>query len=136
MNQISGFALFCEDIRDETRGTETLVGVLAGGLLLSEMPFKFHKLGIYVRLQFARDWSHGPIQCVLLLPGGESIEIGLIDKTTFEKNDTPTNDDSLTGVTLAVVRSVEVKQAGILSVVLRFQGSEITIGNLEVATSK
>jgi hypothetical protein len=135
MSGIGGFALFCEDIREEVGGTETLVGVLGGGVLLPELPFKFSKLGIYVRIQFAENWTSWPIRCLLTQPDGKSIEIGVIEHDSFARRSTRPGSDGVVGVTLAAARAIEAREEGYLVVSLAYDDQKADIGSLEIRLS-
>ncbi len=128
---VTGFALFCEDIRAEKLGTETLVGVLPNGILVPRMPFKFDKLGIYSRIQISRDWKGERISCQLRLPNGEIIEAGEINETDFDSSpEKNANSSDFFGFTIGSVRMIELAQAGTITVVLRIEDTDIGIGSL------
>lgn len=133
MSEISGFALFCEDIRDESQGTDTLVGVLAGGISVSNLPFQIHKLGIYVRVQVLGDWAEGPVKCSLVLPNNEEVQIGLITEDEFEQHAAlPELKRGSLGVIMTVVKTVDISKEGPLVVELRYKDKTIPIGRLDV----
>lgn len=135
-NEISGFALFCEDIRDEAKGTECLIGVLPQGISVPYLPFSVYKLGVYARLSISRSWNNGPIKCQLRLPSGEAHEIGVITKGTLDKIAEQTDEhyESL-GVTMAATRTLELTQVGEILLILQYHDVELLIGKLLVNTA-
>jgi len=68
MNDISAVALFCEDIREEKIGTETIVGVFPDNVNIQKVPGIFPKICIYVRLHFRPDVEPGRILTRIIMP--------------------------------------------------------------------
>jgi hypothetical protein len=52
MDGISAFAFFCEDVRREASGKETLIGVSADIMRFSKFPSKVRRLQVYYRIRF------------------------------------------------------------------------------------
>jgi hypothetical protein len=52
MSTISGYAVFCEDIREEKSGGNTIVGVMRDNLSVPPLPQSIPKLGIFARIYF------------------------------------------------------------------------------------
>lgn len=46
-------AVFCEDVRSEIQGTDSIVGLLPDNIVLPEAPFSFPKLALYTRIFLA-----------------------------------------------------------------------------------
>lgn len=46
----SAIALFCDDVREEKAGSETLVGVLSDNIRVANIPGFFYRLVLYARL--------------------------------------------------------------------------------------
>jgi hypothetical protein len=52
MNGISAFAFFCEDVRREASGKETLIGVMADVMLFQTFPAHVRRMQVYYRIRF------------------------------------------------------------------------------------
>jgi hypothetical protein len=51
MRGVSGFGLFCEDIRREGGGKETLIGVMTETIQVAKFPASFRRLACYFRIR-------------------------------------------------------------------------------------
>lgn len=132
---ISGFALFCEDIRNESGGSDSLIGVMPQGIIVPSFPFTAHKIGIYARLQVSRHWDKGTIVCGVQMPGNFVRDLGVIGRAELEKIAATTDAgyDTL-GITLTSVGSYNFSQAGTMSVFLNYQDTQVLIAQLKVET--
>jgi len=52
MNGISCFAFFCEDVRREASGKETVIGVAADVMTFRTLPAQVRRLQVYYRMRF------------------------------------------------------------------------------------
>jgi hypothetical protein len=52
MEGISAFALFCEDVRREASGKETLIGVMADVMTFPAFPARVRRIQVYFRIRF------------------------------------------------------------------------------------
>ncbi len=52
MDGVSAFAFFCEDVRREASGKETLIGVAADIMRFPKFPAKSRRLQVYYRIRF------------------------------------------------------------------------------------
>jgi hypothetical protein len=133
-SQISGFALFCEDIREESKGTETLVGILPASLSVSPMPLNFIKLCVYARLKIPKAWDQGPILCFLsFLSGDDETLIGEI--TEFEIASLVRESDiksDYVNFTIIHGRPVKVLKPDTLCFNLKIGETYLELANLEV----
>lgn len=94
----SAIAIFCEDIREEKSGQDTLVGILPDNLRVASVPGMMPKLAVYVRIHVLRaarvrevnvrlemlDGTFAPVNDlteVLARDAGTSESIGLLAKT-------------------------------------------------------
>jgi hypothetical protein len=50
MQLISAVALFCEDIREEKAGPDTLIGIYPDNVIVPAIPYAFPKFAIYLRV--------------------------------------------------------------------------------------
>lgn len=133
-SQISGFALFCEDIREEAKGTETLVGILPASLSVSSMPLNFLKLCVYARLKIPKAWDKGPILCFLsFLLGDDETLIGEITELEIASlvRESDVKSDYV-NLTIIHGRPVKVLKPDILRFNLKIGESYLELANLEV----
>jgi hypothetical protein len=133
MTEVSGFALFCEDIRHESGGSESLMGVLPQGITLPGFPFTANRIGVYARIMVARSWSKGTIVCSLEMPNNFVRDLGIIDETELTNIAANTDDfyEEL-GITLVSVSSYNFTEAGTMSLVLKYQEEQLLIAQLIV----
>jgi hypothetical protein len=73
---ISAIALFCEDIREEKAGTETLIGVMPSTLSVPSFPSGVPKLGIYCRVQFPVSLDDFAAEAFLTTSWGQRFAVG------------------------------------------------------------
>jgi hypothetical protein len=73
MNDVSIVALFCEDIREEKAGTDTIVGVLPDNLRVPSIPGLFPKIGVYVRTNIRPEFDAGPFTTRIVTAGGKEV---------------------------------------------------------------
>lgn len=133
MIDISGFALFCEDIRDEAGGSDSLIGVMPQGIIVPTFPFTAHKIGIYARLQVSRHWDKGAIVCGVQMPNSFVRDLSVIGRVELEKIASTTDAAYETlGITLTSVGSYNFSQAGTMSVFLNYQDVQVLIAQLRV----
>lgn len=64
-NVISGISIFCEDIREEIRNVDTIVGALPDNLHVAVTPGLIPKLAIYARIILPADAKPEPINISL-----------------------------------------------------------------------
>lgn len=72
---ISAVALFCDSVRQEKTGTDTIVGVMPDNMSLPEAGGLIPRLSIYVRLHLDPAVDPNPIQVLLKTPDGEEREL-------------------------------------------------------------
>jgi hypothetical protein len=72
MKGISAFALFCEDIRREGSGRDTIIGTTGGTLRVPSFPGGLRRLALYVRISFDADGEYTkPVWVDVELSNGE-----------------------------------------------------------------
>lgn len=80
----AGVTLFCDDIREEHSGINTLVGIYPDNVVVEAIPFAFSKLALYTRLTVPGDFEVEPIN-VSLFVGGEERPLASITAELVEK---------------------------------------------------
>lgn len=66
--------VFCEDIRQESGGSATLIGIMPDNIGVSDFPSVVPKLGIYTRIVIPSDAEPQEMKIILRKPdGGEDV---------------------------------------------------------------
>jgi hypothetical protein len=68
-------ALFCEDIRQETAGSHTLVGVLPDNVNIGPVPGMISKFAVFIRIQLDLDVKPTTLRARMKIPGGKTFEL-------------------------------------------------------------
>jgi hypothetical protein len=76
---ITILGVFCEDIREEKGGTDTLVGILPDNVGVPSFPGGFPRLSIYVRVILPLDFEPSPIELSMIAPTGERVSLSQIE---------------------------------------------------------
>jgi hypothetical protein len=128
-------AFFCEDIREERMGSETLIGILPDNIAVSSVPGMMPKLCVYVRTNFDSEYDLPPGSVIIRFPHGEDVTLGEITqdliKTAREK--TILDGGRLVGIkTRAAMANVIVKTAGRIQAIAKLGDREQLIASLNI----
>lgn len=147
--KFSAVTVFCEDIREEKGGTDTLVGLLTDNLNLQGMTEPpsglpsgsipvpgIPKLGIYTRVVVPADTKLKLIVAFFTLPSGKESVIGefdanLIEKATAEARSFGSPICTLLGKTVVAPLLIR-SPGGRFLVTVRAGGEEIIAGTLNI----
>jgi hypothetical protein len=136
MQPVSIICLFCEDIRQEQSGINTLVGVLPDNMAFTKLPATLPKLGIYVRINIDPTVDHNSITLSLSVPGiNDQIPIAEILPSLIEKvrKDAQTTGSPIAGIISRVVFSpFNIPQAGRIRALATIRGEPVTCGSLNI----
>lgn len=80
----SATALFCEDIREESSGQLTLVGVFPDGILVRGFPGAFPKLCVLTRINISPEDPPSSIKTRLVHPDGTAEGENAVDREIIE----------------------------------------------------
>lgn len=131
----SAITLFCDDIREEKTGMDTLIGVYPENVNVPSFPFAFPKIGIYTRISFDVTDAPGEIAVRFSAPKQDDVPLTVFSEE-FVSNaqiESKTNGSPITGlITKAVSVSFPVKEAGQVRVIVTIQGVEYVGGILNV----
>ena len=134
MRPISIIGLFCEDIREEKSGQDTLVGVLPDNIGVKNLPGALAKLGIYIRIQLDRDTDHQTIRTRIKIPERPNIEFASLDhlisdaQTQAEANGMP-----FAGlIAKGIVAPFQISALGKIEAIVEIDGTEYVCGALNV----
>ncbi len=85
MSQFAIVALFCEDVRVEQTGQETLVGVLPDNINVAAIPGIMPKLATYVRCNFSKDFSLKNLRIKMLSPNGDILFDNIVEQAIIQQ---------------------------------------------------
>jgi len=126
-------ATFCEDIRAEASGQETLVGVFADNLAVPSVPIRLPKLAIFVRCNFSLDFKLKSLANTFHEPDGSQIlelpvEAELIAKAIEESK---RDGSPIFGIkTSAIFNPFPVKLLGRYTFLSHVNGEKYVTGTL------
>lgn len=78
MPNISVVGLFCEDIRQESAGSDTIIGILPDNLHVTQAGI-LPRLALYIRIHLDPATDPGPIKSRVVSPNGEVVTESEID---------------------------------------------------------
>jgi len=84
--ELNAVTVFCEDMRAEASGSETLVGIWPDNLNLPAFPFTIPKLCIYTRIAVGIDYPHRNLSVTMTTPDRQEHALGTIDAALFTKS--------------------------------------------------
>jgi hypothetical protein len=139
-------AVFCEDIREETAGTHSLVGVMpdninlqANGPSEAGMSLMFPKMGIYLRINLDRSIPPtSPVAARLTIPGAPALALGEIGMELIERAYAEGAENNLPVVGLifkTVLSPVQLREPGVITVHASIDGHEHICGALNLIIS-
>jgi hypothetical protein len=133
-----GYTVFCDDIRHEIGGKQTIVGAFSENLLIfGEPPFSLPKMGFFITYSESRTAPKLPLALQIYLP--EDVE----DRPTHSF-ELPTMPDDVqidpmlppdTNIALRiplVISPIEIRQEGLLRVRMKRGDDVVCIGSLPV----
>jgi hypothetical protein len=139
--------IFCEDIREETSGTHTVVGVMPDNINLvapddkqSDGKLLFPKMGFYIRVSL--DTQQPPpklITASVAIPGIEFINLGAIGTADVEKAfaDAAVKSSPLVGVIFkGVFAPITLSESGVATLHVVVDGEDQICGILNVQVTR
>jgi len=129
---ISAITLFCEDIRHERNGIESLVGLLPDNISLPEFPSTIAKLGIYTRITFSAGEEPQPFELIVTDVLGTEISLTKVGSDDLEKiRSSVSSDTKFFGLkSISTFINYSVPHEGSLHASIRFAGRNILTGGL------
>lgn len=135
MTEITGMALFCEDIRQEANKQVTIVGVLPDGLHIPSIPGFVPKLCMYIRLHVPVDVQPRIANLYVKEPTGKRVLVGEFDEQMIRIAQASAKDMGLpmAGLINAVIASpFQVEMEGVYAVEMDWGDRPYYLGNLMV----
>jgi Family of unknown function (DUF6941) len=84
MKGTRAIAVFCEDIREEKSGQDTIIGILPDNMAAAQFPAVAPKLGIYIRVHLDPKSPPNEITVQFKTPWGEVVDVGRADKALID----------------------------------------------------
>lgn len=141
--------VFCEDIREESGGTHTLVGVMPDNINVtapstsdsdSRSALLFPRLAIYLRVHLdASRRPDGPISARLTLPRSEDITIGVINEDVISKayDDSASKGQPIVGLIFkAVLAPIQLRESGAAVVYTEIEGQQLVSAILNIQMAR
>lgn len=131
-------ALFCDDIRHESAGTQSLVGIFPDNLAISELPGALPRLSIYFRYECDTDNPPKSLRIEVIAPWAEApIFSNEIPSATIEQGISDSRRDKLplTGfiASLSMANFPLLESGLILVKVIVDEGEGVICGQLRVS---
>jgi hypothetical protein len=86
MVHTAAIGLFCEDIREERSGQDTIIGVLPDRINITSLPGMLPKLCLYVRVHVSPPEEVGPIVARIIMPDGKTLAEGKMEDEKIEQS--------------------------------------------------
>jgi hypothetical protein len=135
--------LFCEDIREETAGSHTIIGVMPDNIMLArpnaeaDGALVFPKMGIYVRLNLDLSYKpKGPIAARASFPAAPDISLGAIglEDIIRAKNTVAEKGLPFVGIIFkSVISPLQIPEEGQAKVYVKLDDKEIMAAALNLS---
>jgi hypothetical protein len=135
MDIIRGLAIFCEDIREEISGQNTLIGIMADNLAVPSTPVVLARLAIYTRVYFDISAQPETVSAVVEMPSGERFELGgaTIDLVKGGFATARDNNVQLAGIILKGLFSpLPISSVGAINAIVSIGARQHILGTLNV----
>jgi hypothetical protein len=132
-------SLFCDDIREERSGADTIVGVYPDNLSLPHIPSVIPKFGIYTRLYFEKSENTPKIIAahLKLSWSDEIINIGDFGGIQLQNAFDEADKDKRKRVGIimkAMLAGFAVTKTGSIDVILNIDGKEVVSGSVRIVS--
>lgn len=131
----SCITFFCDDIREEKSGKDTLVGIYSDNLASEKFPINFHRLALYTRINLSVDEKVNEITIRITAPGGIKDELAKLEGEFIRnaQNDAKSKGSRQTGIiNKAIIGSAVVSEPGRIEIVVQIDKQEFLSGFLNV----
>lgn len=134
MHEIAAVALFCEDVREEKQGTESVMGVFPNAINVSGFPGELNRLALYVRIHVATTWDATDLRIYFRNTDDSLVELSVVEKSFVEatqKNAEQTGFSIAGLITKAIMPNFVVPKAGTVVAFLKCRDVDVVIGALQ-----
>ncbi len=137
MRPFSAIALFCEDIREEKSGVDSLMGVLPDNINVGNLPGMLVKLCVYFRIQLDVDVNPKTMKARIKLPGAAPIEIATFDDLieTSKQHAEAIGLPFAGMIAKAIFTPLAIDQLGKIEAFIEVDGTEYICGALNLVQS-
>lgn len=135
MLPISAVSIFCEDIREEKSGQDTIIGTLPDNIEVPHVPGVMPKLGLYVRIHFDIDKMPRSVSGKLVNTDGSVIPFQDWEAAAIAKTfaDSKKNQAPLVGLIMKLVAGpYPIPKTGKLLAIVIINGEEFIAGALNI----
>lgn len=135
MNPIAAITIFCEDIREEKAGTDTVIGIFTDNIEVPQVGGIFPKICAYTRINVDHASNLGDLRLKIFGIDGSQILDAQMDPALIDKarSDSLTDGNPITSLVFKTVMSnVAVFQAGRISAVVTSALGDIQSGSLNI----
>ncbi len=137
---IAATGLFCEDIREEKQGTDTLIGILPDNIVVQALGQSeqtgqpvFPKLALYVRINVSHETHIETLSVKLGLPDGSVLNLTTFDKELIKKTHLDASEAPFMGfLSKTVFRPMPLPMKGRFEAIVEMNGDETVCGFLNV----
>lgn len=138
MSPVSVVGIFCEDIREEKSGQDTLVGTLPDNAYVPKVPGVFSRLGLYGRIHLD---ANGPIPKSIIprltTPDGSEMGLPLWEQSVVDGafRDAKFKETPLVGLILRIAfMNLPIPNVGLFTFRVTIDGTEHIGANLRITT--
>lgn len=87
-DKFEAMSIFCEDIRGEKSGQDTIIGIYPDNVAVEVLPFIFPKIGVYIRIRVAVDFQVTPLSVFIHHEGSprDPDRLTVIDESFIKKS--------------------------------------------------
>jgi hypothetical protein len=136
MRPFTFIGIFCEDIRNESQGTQTLVGILPDNVKIGGFPGMLSRISVYIRIQLDRGQPLPNKLCARMKTPGKTIfeiaeftqQMMVTAKEQADKQETPFTGLIATGTFVPM----PVTEPGRIEAIVEVDGTEYVCGVLNL----
>ena len=131
----SVITLFCDDVREEKSGMDTLIGVYSDNVNVPSFPFSFPKIAIYTRINIDVADSPGEISIVISVPNQDDVLLSTLDTKiiTDGQRQAKRNGAPMVGlISKAIAANFTVPAPGQVTLTVKIKGRKYVGGTLNV----
>jgi hypothetical protein len=136
MTQSTSFVgLFCEDIREEKSGQDTIIGVFPDNFAVTSVPVLIPKLALYIRLNFDAPNLPTNISLQLTMDNKEDISLGNMPLEIIEKGKTEADTNEMPFVGLifkGIIAPFQIQSFGKIMAIVTVDGKDNICGALNI----
>jgi hypothetical protein len=132
--QFSAIGLFCETVREEKSGQDTIIGIFQDNVQVPQIPGAFPQIAVYIRINLSTKATAKTLASKLIFPNGKEILLGQDDHTiSMALTEANTSGAPYAGIKVkAIISPFPVELAGIVKLVTALDGVEHVCGMINI----